>query len=620
MNRRHANHTLNKLLENIYEITKMFQIYGYNSIKHTIMFIMCKYLSKNICCFYERGKLINDNNLFMDKFYKDHENSFMNKLKQINFDIDIKIDSAFIIKYILEEVKLLEFNRNLSIDMSKNIIDTIFNFYDKKNTDMRSEHVCYTNVDIINYMIGLVQPKMKNNTTIESILDPCCGLGNFLTKSIQYLNSRYYVDWTTNMDNINGYDIDNNMVGLTKANILLDNQVICNSIYKRCAISQDNINNSDIILADIPSDIGSTTINYNNYCDKIKQLNILNPIKKINLESLFILLIISSLNINGRSAIIVPYGFLLDNLYNVAKIRSHLITNYNIKKIVYIGEGVKNNHIKQVILYFSNEIEKTTKIEYCEIKYENGTIQENKLLTVSINDIISNEYKLHVDDYKKLNIKRIENIEYVKLKDICTFEPKPKRHINYGTIMGKYPFYTSSLIVNYCNKPDYNCECLIISMLNKLNVRLDSKFSCSTDNYVIKSQYNKYLLYWFQSNAQMLDNLYSGNGIKYLSKYKLENIVIPLPSINAQKKIIIHIDSIHQQIKLYKSLINIQRNNITSTEYYNNLMLNYNDNYNDNQNTDNLIITLDNKQNNNQQNNSNNDYHYNIITINDINK
>ena len=420
-------------------------------------------------------------------------------------------------------------------------------------------------------MISKIPMELWERNNLK-ILDPCCGLGNFLTKSIQYLNSRYFIDWTANINNIIGYDIKKDMVGLTKTNIFLDTNIYCQTIHNECAIKQ-NIVNCDIVLSDVQ--FGKANVDYDSWSDKIKELNILNHTEKVNLESLFVLLVAISLNINGRSAILVPSGFLSDDLHNITTIRSYLLTNYNLKKIVYIGDNIKNSYIKQVILYFSNETEKTTKIEYCEINYMNGAVEEKKLLTVSINDIISNEYKLDIDDFKNIETKKIKNMQYVKLKDICKFEPRSNRKTTDAVVTGKYPFYTSSSIINYCDYVDYNSECLIISMFNNFNIRMNSKFSCSSDNYVIKSQYNRYLLYWFQSNTHMLDKLYSGNVIKQLSKHKLENIEIPLPTLNTQKKIISHMDSIHNQIKLYQTLINTHRQNIRSASYYDNLILNY---------------------------------------------
>jgi type I restriction enzyme M protein len=136
-------------------------------------------------------------------------------------------------------------------------------------------------------MIKLCDPKVKKNNEIETILDPTCGTGGFLSMSIKYLNNKYNntIDWSVNKHNIFGFDIDNNVKNMTLLNLLLEtgqnfNETICkqDTLYNDLLLIDENgnssniIDNIDIILANEP--FGIKNINYNDCCDKIKNLKI----------------------------------------------------------------------------------------------------------------------------------------------------------------------------------------------------------------------------------------------------------------------------------------------------------------------------------------------------------
>ena len=72
-------------------------------------------------------------------------------------------------------------------------------------------------------MIKLCDPILKENGEIETILDPTCGTGGFLSMSIKYLNKTYNnsINWSINKNNIFGFDIDNNVKNMTLLNLLL---------------------------------------------------------------------------------------------------------------------------------------------------------------------------------------------------------------------------------------------------------------------------------------------------------------------------------------------------------------------------------------------------------------
>ena len=143
--------------------------------------------------------------------------------------------------------------------------------------------------------------------------------------------------------------------------------------------------------------------------------------------------------------------------------RKYLIENLNLKKIISLGDKLfLNTGVKSSILYFVND-GKTKEVEYLNIKLSNGTLIEESIIKVKVDDIVKNKYYLGINKYLKTEEIKHEGLEYKKLGEICKFMQNSKRNASFGKDSGKYPFYTSSQICNkFCDEYDYKDECLII--------------------------------------------------------------------------------------------------------------------------------------------------------------
>ena len=117
----------------------------------------------------------------------------------------------------------------------------------------------------------------------------------------------------------------------------------------------------------------------------------------------------------------------------------------------------------------------------------------------------------------------------VSLGDICKFQAKSKRQASFGKDNGIYNFYTSSDKIKKCDEADYNDECLIIGTGGVANIKIDKKFSCSSDNIILSNINIKYLYYLLSGNIYLLENGFNGSTIKHLSKKYLEELEIPIP-------------------------------------------------------------------------------------------
>jgi len=128
------------------------------------------------------------------------------------------------------------------------------------------------------------------------------------------------------------------------------------------------------------------------------------------------------------------------------------------------------------------------------------------------------------------------------LGEVCKFLPKSKRQASYGEKYGEYQFYTSSQNCSkYCDEYDYEDECLIIGTGGTANIKYSGKFSCSTDNFVIKintGQLVKYIYYYLSINIEVLQKGFVGVGLQHISKEYISNIKITIPSLERQKEIV----------------------------------------------------------------------------------
>ena len=548
-------------------------ITGMDSINHCVAFVLLKYLTIHKCQQLDIPLIYAYDNFLIDdrtnKPYPNNDSRVLSKFYSLDADDDdllshlrdkfnfkqlsFKINSPFNFVELVKKVSDINIDH---ISEQYDVVGMIYEIHLKSGTSnsMRDLGQFFTHRKVIKFMIDLCDPKVKPDGSIETILDPSMGTGGFLSMSIKYLNNKYSdIDWSINKSNIYGFDIDENVRNLALLNTFLESgEVLSQNLVKndtlKCDYTLDHktvIQNVDIILANEP--FGLKSLKYKDCCKRIKDLKI----EGTKSEPLFLQLMLKSLNPNGRCAVIVPDGVLFNEASLHSETRKYLIENLNLKKVISLGDKLfLNTGVKSSILYFVNDGQTET-TEFSTIKLLNGEIIETNIINASYDDLVKNKYNLSVNKYIKLDVNESYNIEYKKLSEICTFLPKSKKSASYGSDNGKYPFFTSSNVLNkYSDEADYNERCLIFGTGGNANIKIGENFSCSADNFIIRSQYDKYIYYWFKSNMNKLEELFHGSTIKHLSKTDLENIEIPIPSIEVQNRIIQHHELIYNSIDL----------------------------------------------------------------------
>lgn len=567
-------------INSIRDILRRNGITGQDSIKHCIVFVLCRYLNEERCELYSIDKkyafenfdleLDEDDNKLMEKFYNKTVNCFIGQInKKLHFKMEFKLDNKKYLKQILTKLESIDIDHlNLHFD----IIGTIYELHLKTGTDssaMRDLGQYYSSRHIINYMVGLCEPKLKSNKKIESICDPTCGSGGFLSMSIRYLNAKYpnKINWAINKSNIHGYDITENNIQLTSLNLLLETGQLFDTICKQDSLYNDLKNEEtgeildgvDIILANEP--FGLKNLVHASCCDKVKNLKI----RGTKGEPLFLQLMAESLNLGGRCAVIVPEGVLFNDSTIHQGTRKHLIEKYNLKKIILMSDSFfMNTNVKCAVLYWTNEEEKTKQVEYYDIKYIDNKIQETHLLTVDVKTIKANDYYLGINKYTEKEETKFNGVEYKKLGDICEIQ-NGKRIVKSQVETGDYPVYGGGGLTSfYTNEYTHEGKTCKISRegmsLHNCVLILNEKYYLNSQALTITSNnkkilINDFLWYYLFQNKQLVFNCGRGSAQLAIDMKEFKNLEIPIPSLELQQQIVDVLDGYYSQIELNRKSI-----------------------------------------------------------------
>ena len=137
-----------------------------------------------------------------------------------------------------------------------------------------------------------------------------------------------------------------------------------------------------------------------------------------------------------------------------------------------------------------------------------------------------------------------------KFNDIFRYVKKSNIKAGEGTVEGKYPFYTSSSVVSKrIDKALYLTDSLIFGTGGSASIHFSCEpFSTSTDCIVAESKISsinpKFVYFYLLSNIHLLERGFKGAGLKHISKTYIDNIDIPILSLEQQDKIVETLDKI----------------------------------------------------------------------------
>jgi type I restriction-modification system DNA methylase subunit len=302
----------------------------------------------------------------------------------------------------------------------------------------------------------------------------------------------------------------------------------------------------------------TTKLNLKSCSKRINKYSNKHNLKGNDKESCSLILMMDLLDIDGTCIGVLKEGVFFNQTYK--DIRKCLIENFNVREIISVPQNAfENTNTKTSIIIFDNTEEKTTKIKFSDLKINKYiddkfeeinnviTLVENKDDIYSVEDILICEVtkeqllnnkiiSFNPKEYNKQKIICSKDYELKKLGDICKFLLKSKKQASFGQSEGKYNFYTSSDKVKKCDCADYKEECIIVGTGGVANIKLDSNFSCSTDNIILSSKYNNYIYYLLKNNMNLLSYGFNGSTLGHISIEYLKNLEIPIPKTDRKLK------------------------------------------------------------------------------------
>jgi len=433
-------------------------------------------------------------------------------------------------------------------------------------------------------MIKLIDPQLKADGTIEKIFDPAMGTGGFLISSLRHLlqqskTKEIKMNWDfISNEGLGGREAEPDTYQLAISNMLISSGHMFNVLEKGDSIRNPITNKYDIILTNPP--FGIDGLIYNEILHPLR--NEYMPIKSNSAVPLFLQAIIHMLKINGRCAVVLPYGKEVSSKSNeLINIREYLMKTCDLKEIIYLPSGVFTyTPTKTCVFYFVKKREGTdvleTKIKVSKTQKETGrdykfskTHQttkvkfydynpyedvKNPLIEVPIEKIASNSYSLNYAEYMNDDSEDIEYEEGVIVKtlgEVC--------EINQGNTLTKiemvdgiYDVIGGGKIIGKHNQTNREGNDFTLTRVGDININYIDKPYYLTDNgFSLKSKQEdiitKYTYYLLSHNKEYLKNLYQGTAQKVISKTNLKSIKIPIPSLERQQEIVKYLDFIYEK-------------------------------------------------------------------------
>jgi type I restriction-modification system DNA methylase subunit len=533
----------------------------------------------------------------------DYKNIF-NNFEKTNIKQEITLQKILI--------KLSELSTINNLDILGEAYEQLFidEVYGSGKKSKSSLGQFFTPPKIKNLLINLVNPKIKENNEIESVLDPSSGTGGILINVIKHYKNitkdKIDKENLTKQFNTNiyGIEVKGKVYNLCLANMLINSGKLLKNIKCNNSITKFQNIKVDTIIANPPFSISIkyNEINQNGFPKDYLPINVGGK----NSELLFIQMMIYCLNINGRCATVMLDGSkIYSNKSNYHKVREYLMKTCELHEVISCPAGSftstgaktcilhftkkkngtdimteeKKSKSKKITNVFINEhMTKTVKF----YKFDNDTEEKIYLGETDINNIIEKKYSLRYEDYKIEEKKELKSCEYEikSLGEICEF----KR----GDQLSKENFKSGNFpVIGSGKKPvgfhnEYNRDENTILCASSGTAGLISRYitkvwasDCFSINSKDKNILNEDYLYYYLLNIQ--DKIYSlakGATHKHIYPKDFDIFQIPIPSLEKQNMIVEYLDLNNKSLeqieliklkqKKYLDVMNIFENNYKS--------------------------------------------------------
>src|SRR3989344_4276316 len=233
----------------------------------------------------------------------------------------------------------------------------------------------FTPRHIVRTMVHLVNPVFK-----ESVYDPFCGTGGFLTQSFKYVKENSILnkeeEGFLKEKTIFGGEITST-ARIAKMNMILQGDGH-SGVSKVNSLANPKDKEFDVVVSNIP------------FSQKTRYSDLYyNGIAKNNGDAVCILHCLRALKEGGRMVIVVPEGFLYRD--NLKDIRKFLLENAKLQSVISLPQGVflPYTMTKTDILYFTDIGKKQTKKHffYFDVKNDGYSLNNHRKKIHGQNDL-----------------------------------------------------------------------------------------------------------------------------------------------------------------------------------------------------------------------------------------
>ena len=515
-------------------------------------------------------------------------NNTLNRIqKEYNTNIfsNMKIQNPETVKEIISRLDTLQLS---SIDTD--IKGDAFEYFLQQATATSNDLGEYfTPRHIVKTIVNLADPKFK-----ETIYDPFCGTGGFLTEAFNHIKDNTIIETPEDKKQLTektiyGGEITTN-ARLAKMNMILHGDGH-NGVEKIDSLANPRPNQYDIVITNMPFSQKIVKEIYDKELKKtVKKTQYTdlyyNGLGKKSGDAVCILHCFNALKEGGRMALVVPEGVLFKK--ELADLRKFLMDHSKLEAVISLPQGVFSPYtgVKTNILYFTNckTAQTKDKVWFFNIKNDGFTldnhrkpIKENDLkhigytnfnkktneeelknigfLEVSLDEIKKNNYDLSVNKYLKEEEVSSE-WDMVELGEIINYE-QPTKYIVDDTLYNdnyKTPVLTAgqTFILGYTNEEKNifqdNLPIIIFDDFTTDTKYVDFSFKVKSSAmkllHINKTKANVKYIYHILQNINFNHSTHKRYWISEYSKIK-----IPLPSLDIQNKIVEEIDE-------YQKIIN----------------------------------------------------------------
>lgn len=391
------------------------------------------------------------NILFLKLYTENNSDKIWNNLK--NVELELLIDNF------KSSQRLIEKKYNASVFSETQIKDPytlrdIINKLDKLqlstiDTDIKGDSFEYflkqataTNNDLGEYftprhivktMINLINPKFK-----ETIYDPFCGTGGFLTEAFNHIKDNTIINSNEDKlrlrkNTIYGRELTTN-ARLAKMNMILHGDGH-SGVSRMDSLKTPVDGKYDVVVTNMPFSQEITKKIWNNETNSEEEKNIVSPLYYNSLgkkdgDAICILHCFKATKKGGRLAIVVPEGFLFNKKYK--PVRKFLLEHSKLQTIISLPNGVflPYTNVKTDILYFTNCHTKSTNdtIWYYDAKSDGFSLDNyrEKIIDNDLKNVKYVNFKNNTDENIKNLGFSILNYNQIKNNDYCLVYAKYK--------------------------------------------------------------------------------------------------------------------------------------------------------------------------------------------------